>query len=550
MPEGLRVHGRILVMPTRASSNRSWLAAPLSIAALAACSSTALPPPLVRAVEPATAFEASPAEVAILGEGFFLTAHRRLGWDTSVDATFRAQVGGVALEDVRWVSSDELTARIPGTLPLGSHALTIETPNGSADLTDAFAVIPSGTSIEQCASRVDDDGDGLIDCADPDCAARACDDGSACTTGDTCAADGSCLGTSTCVPSEGPWPYAPSNFDPRALTPGAAGSISKCDALFSTSSDSFIASCGLAPTVTRVALSDGRQATLLAFRDLTIGAGASFSLIGDTPAILAVYGTATIEGRLLANSTASQQGAGSTVYPAGGAACLGRSGEDGATSGVGGGGAGHRTAGGSGGSLSATAGGPGGTSDPAPAPVPLRGGCPGGAPSYVLVGAAGSGGGALQLSASGEVNATGVLSVSGGGGNGGSGNNEGGGGGGSGGTLVIEADWITLRATSKLTANGGGGGGGAGASSATGGAGGDGAVTTAQPAPGGTAGTGSGVGGAGGAGSATPLAGAGVTNYGAGGGGGSAGSIFIRSTAGQCKVDGLVSPPSQLTNCP
>lgn len=44
-----------------------------------------------------------------------------------------------------------------------------------------------------CANALDDNGDGLIDCADPRCQLRACDDDNLCTTGDTCQ-DQVCVG--------------------------------------------------------------------------------------------------------------------------------------------------------------------------------------------------------------------------------------------------------------------------------------------------------------------------------------------------------------------
>ncbi|MCB9593281.1 MAG: hypothetical protein H6719_11165 [Sandaracinaceae bacterium] len=43
-----------------------------------------------------------------------------------------------------------------------------------------------------CVDGMDDDCDGLIDCADPDCLDAPCDDASACTQGDACRADGTC----------------------------------------------------------------------------------------------------------------------------------------------------------------------------------------------------------------------------------------------------------------------------------------------------------------------------------------------------------------------
>ena len=48
-------------------------------------------------------------------------------------------------------------------------------------------------SQEDCTDGVDNDGDGLVDCADPDCNGTPCDDGDACTTGDTCS-NGACNG--------------------------------------------------------------------------------------------------------------------------------------------------------------------------------------------------------------------------------------------------------------------------------------------------------------------------------------------------------------------
>jgi hypothetical protein len=48
--------------------------------------------------------------------------------------------------------------------------------------------------VEVCTNGRDDDGDGLADCADPDCEGRACDDGDPCTTGSVCRTGG-CVGT-------------------------------------------------------------------------------------------------------------------------------------------------------------------------------------------------------------------------------------------------------------------------------------------------------------------------------------------------------------------
>jgi hypothetical protein len=51
---------------------------------------------------------------------------------------------------------------------------------------------PDASAGEICDNTVDDDGDLLVDCRDPDCGAAACDDHNDCTS-DSCATDGRCL---------------------------------------------------------------------------------------------------------------------------------------------------------------------------------------------------------------------------------------------------------------------------------------------------------------------------------------------------------------------
>ncbi|HZA13047.1 MAG TPA: hypothetical protein VE618_01065, partial [Myxococcaceae bacterium] len=440
------------------------LAAVIAAAGWLACSDKTLPPPTLTSIEPASAFEARAVDVTIRGERLFRTADRRLGAGARIDASFLATLSGVPLTEVRWTNSKELFARVPDTLPPGTHSLRVEAPNGAAELPNAFVVIP----IERCANGSDDDGDGLADCADPECATLACEDGDPCTdtdactggscsgspkactppsacfsggceagtcrfsvlvgnsctdsgpctTGGTCATDGGCVGTSTCVapgeclsaqcgsdggclltvnsgqpcttggtcgadggcvaPPSG-WTYLPSNFDPGALTPPTtAGTVATgCHALFSTTTETFVINCGLLPRIQRVTLSDNREATVLAFTALTIDANASLTLIGQRPAIIAVYGNATIHGQVLANSTATSVGAGGTTHPAPAGPCDGHAGFDSNSRRAGGGGAGYRDPGGKGGDLTVDArGGAGGTKIPTPAPAPLHGGCP------------------------------------------------------------------------------------------------------------------------------------------------------------------------------
>jgi len=65
-----------------------------------------------------------------------------------------------------------------------------------------------------CANGSDDDCDGLVDCADPDCATRTCDDGNGCTTGEVCSNSACSGGTVTLCNSPGPCQTAPGTCDP------------------------------------------------------------------------------------------------------------------------------------------------------------------------------------------------------------------------------------------------------------------------------------------------------------------------------------------------
>ena len=486
-----------------------WTLAAL-LASVACSSESGLASPTLISIEPAWTLESAPADVIIVGEGFVPAPERRFGLGVFLDSEFQARLGGVALEGVRRVDPTRIAAHVPPTLPFGTHDLEVIAPTGAAQLAGAFSVIP----------------------------------GASCPAGQ-CA-------------SVGPWPYAPSNFDPLALSPSANAAVDGCAAEFSTTTDSFVTdTCGLRPNISRV-ISAGQEATALAFGDLILGAGASLRLTGDRPAILAVFGNARIDGSVLANSTRWLRGAGSSAYPVNVGPCVGRAGGDAGDASSGGGGAGARDSGAAGGDhpLSSGAGGAGGGADPSHSSIPLRGGCPGGAPaSTVLMGGGpGRGGGALQISARGELLVTGVVSASGSGGPGGSANHEAGYGGGSGGMVVLEGDRLILSDTAKLTANGGAGGGGTATGSSSGTWGGDGETASAQPAPGGAAAGGNAAsGGAGGSGTSPPLPG-GISagDDGSGGGGASSGAIFVRSSPALCTVSpaAVVSPPAAFANCP
>ncbi len=79
----------------------------------------------------------------------------------------------------------------PGGGDLGQHVMTFTAtdPCGAQTLCS----ITIDVSQEECTDGVDNDGDMLADCADPDCADTACDDGLFCTVNDICQG-GQCIG--------------------------------------------------------------------------------------------------------------------------------------------------------------------------------------------------------------------------------------------------------------------------------------------------------------------------------------------------------------------
>jgi len=71
------------------------------------------------------------------------------------------------------------------------------TCNGMACLGGGLCM--AGNCLQQnetiCDDGLDNDGDQLIDCADPTCVSQVCSDGNGCTTGDRCVADAGCVKT-------------------------------------------------------------------------------------------------------------------------------------------------------------------------------------------------------------------------------------------------------------------------------------------------------------------------------------------------------------------
>ncbi len=70
---------------------------------------------------------------------------------------------------------------------------------GSGECCVRSACTQCAATETSCSNGTDDDGDGLVDCADSDCVLQACNDADQCTSGETCSADGKCRGGSASV---------------------------------------------------------------------------------------------------------------------------------------------------------------------------------------------------------------------------------------------------------------------------------------------------------------------------------------------------------------
>lgn len=303
--------------------------------------------------------------------------------------------------------------------------------------------------------------------------------GTPCSTG-SCDSAGVCVAVTT-------FPYAPSNFTTAAVSGSttSARTINCTVAWDSTPgavNPDWCMTTQPAPAGVEVSLSNGDKAVVIALFGLNVNSGAELRFTGSRPVILAVFGSATVDGTIVANGNLAQGGAGAAAALA---SCGSRAGGVGGTStpdivdpkggGGGGGGGGYGTAGGEGGRGSnkdGTGGAKGtvGTSGGSPTLVPLLAGCPGGnggkgggSSQNGAGGAGGRAGGALQISVSGtlNVNATARIGANGEGGRGATSYHGGGGGGGSGGAILLEADVLNVASGAIVSATGGGGGEGA-----------------------------------------------------------------------------------------
>ncbi len=294
------------------------------------------------------------------------------------------------------------------------------------------------------------------------------------------------------------------------------------------------------PTKTMVLSQVGGPDVLLAtINNFTLSDDANITVTGSRPLLLAVWGSAVIDGDISVSASFA------TAGPGGAAAqttecpltATGNPGATGTPSGGGGGGA-FQGAGGLGGSTTS------GNGTALPIPTVIRGGCAGGTGGGGTLGPRGAGGGAIQITARLSITIQSGGSIGAGGGAGGFGRAAYGGGGGAGAGGYIGLETPTLTVTGTLAANGGGGGGGAsdignatsgnnGATSGNAAAGGPGAAATNVGA--------CGKGGNGSFGGTLAAQDGVATACGGGGGGGGAGYILFWSPA--TTVSGVISPP-------
>jgi hypothetical protein len=362
------------------------------------------------------------------------------------------------------------------------------------------------------------------------------------------------------APTSSIFPYTPSNVGADESRP-RLDVIIDCQTTFDTDTLAWQDWCGDDQPQAYVATPElDREVAVIPMSSLVVSSAGSIVFRGSRPVAVIVFGSATIEGSLLASAALDVGGPGSNQDCGAGAG--GGNAADGNGNGSGGAGGTFALTGAAGGDSNTVAGGlPVGLAIGNASLVPLQGGCGGGVGGESEFGTAGglggAGGGALQLSAASSLTLTGTMAAAGGGGLGGVRRN-GGGGGGSGGALLLEANTVTI--TGAVTVNGGGGGeGGRGNTSCEGepndrcGDGANGAAASTVPAAGGSGSSNSGGdGGNGGSAQAAAIGGdngieSGGGNYGGGGGGGGGiGRIRVNAVV-SCVVDGPVISGSVTT---
>jgi hypothetical protein len=314
----------------------------------------------------------------------------------------------------------------------------------------------------------------------------------------------------------GPLGFAPSNFDPTAVTlPDASAPGIDWNEAPAAMISTICTNCLPTPSVT-ITMNDGTLADLYVLKSLIIGSTAGLTLGGPRPIILAVLTTVDIQGLLAVNASAYNPGPGgfSMTVPGPGAGVPGGSG---AYVGGGAGGGSYCGVGGHG----SPPGAPGGRVYGTPELVPLLGGSAGGGTNIE-----GAGGGAIQIIAGTSITVRTVGAINAGGGT--CGNTDQGGG--SGGAILLEAPTVSVMGV--LAANGGSGGP-------------SGTDATAGNQPAMSVGGGNGSAGATINGSDAVV----VSNV-SGGGGGGAGRIRINSATGSATIaTSAVLSPDLTTAC-
>lgn len=295
----------------------------------------------------------------------------------------------------------------------------------------------------------------------------------------------------------------------------------------------------------------GGALRVISSNHVAIESGATLRVTGSIPLLIAAFSDITIAGTLDVSSKREGE-SGPGANPALCTANAAQTGDPSDSGSGGGGGGGFQGNGSAGGDVDLDAqdgilGGEGGSAVGS-VPAIVVGGCSG-ADSGVgegVVGVAGNGGGAVQLSAFESIRVSGVIQAGGAAGGGGPADTAcGGGGGGSGGYIGLEAQQIN-SSQSTLAANGGSGG--EGTDQSGGGADGENGKASAEAAPGGQDVSDCGTDGGDGS-DAVNLDGGPVDppdSCGGGGGGGGAGYVLIRAV-NHTTQDPTFSPPAIVT---
>lgn len=111
------------------------------LALCAGCAASDAPGgPRPAAMLPAAGLATAETAVEIVGEGFLARGVQDADGDSSVDAGYRAWLGGTELREVSWIDGHRLRAVVPAGLAIGWHDLAVQGPFGMGTLANAFLV--------------------------------------------------------------------------------------------------------------------------------------------------------------------------------------------------------------------------------------------------------------------------------------------------------------------------------------------------------------------------------------------------------------------------